>query len=115
VLEGGDLDRNYKIVANIHTDLASAATLLRVACEDGAAPLHRTRVKPEMERQAQRQRKEIHVRGSSKKMRWINLCALVCPVDCCMQSRCLAIVTEGTHPMSWKQGAGPQRPVAPHV
>jgi ferredoxin len=56
VLDWGDLDLNYKIVAKIHTDLCIGCQLCYVACEDGAHQLHRTRVSQEWKRQAQRKR-----------------------------------------------------------
>jgi dihydropyrimidine dehydrogenase (NAD+) subunit PreA len=102
VMDWGDLDLNYKIIADINHDLCIGCQICYVACEDGA---HQC-IEP------------YNVAGNGKKNvngmgvhvpRIIedecvgcNLCALVCPVDDCITMR---HVDSGQPPMSWNDRA----------
>jgi dihydropyrimidine dehydrogenase (NAD+) subunit PreA len=84
VQDWGDLDLNYKIVADIRQDLCIGCQLCYVACEDGAhqciAPYSAAengKTNPNGMR--------VHVpRIIEEECVGCNLCALVCPVDGCI-------------------------------
>jgi dihydropyrimidine dehydrogenase (NAD+) subunit PreA len=115
VLDWGDLDLNYKIVAKIHTNLCIGCQLCYVACEDGA---HQC-----IERSSKNGNGKHNVNGMEVHVPRIieeecvgcNLCALVCPVEGCIT---MQQVDNGLPPMSWKQkmaGAADPSPAARHT
>ncbi len=98
VVEWGDLDLNYKIIAEIHPDLCIGCQLCYVACEDGAhqciAPYH---VAGNGKKNVNG--KGVHVpRIIEEECVGCNLCALVCPVEGCITMK---EVATGLPPMSW--------------
>ncbi len=98
VVEWGDLDLNYKIIAEIHPDLCIGCQLCYVACEDGAhqciAPYH---VAGNGKKNVNG--KGVHVpRIIEEECVGCNLCALVCPVEGCITMK---EVETGLPPMSW--------------
>ena len=86
----GNLDLNYKIVANIDQDKCIHCGLCYIACEDGA---HQSI-------------KHTKAKGNESSLYTINeetcvgcnLCSLVCPVDSCIT---MLRQDDGTKPMSW--------------
>jgi dihydropyrimidine dehydrogenase (NAD+) subunit PreA len=90
VLDWGDLNLNYKLIARIDSDLCIGCELCHVAAWDGAHQCidlemgngHRVPVINETECVG------------------CNLCALVCPVDGCIR---MIEVPTGRKPMSWSQ------------
>ena len=102
VADWGDLDLNYKIIAEINSDLCIGCHLCYVACEDGAhqcieeypavraqglAPLRVPRIIEE-------------------ECVGCNLCALVCPVHGCIMMK---EVPTGKPPLSWNDLMRKQR------
>src|SRR6266436_6154399 len=84
VQDWGDLDLNYKIIADIQHDLCIGCQLCYVACEDGAhqciAPYTAAGVGKKNQRGM-----GVHVpRIMEEECVGCNLCALVCPVDNCI-------------------------------
>ena len=105
VRDWGDLDLNYKIVAEIHSELCIGCQLCYVACEDGAhqciAPYN---VAGNGKKNANGM--GVHVpRILEDECVGCNLCALVCPVESCITMR---EVDTGKPPMSWNQRTGQQ-------
>ncbi len=98
VVDWGDLDLNYKIIAQIDEQLCIGCQLCYVACEDGAhqciAPYHL----------AGNGKKNVHGMGVhvpriiEEECVGCNLCALVCPVENCITMK---QVHTGAPPMSW--------------
>jgi dihydropyrimidine dehydrogenase (NAD+) subunit PreA len=84
VQDWGDLDLNYKIIADIHADLCIGCQLCYVACEDGA---HQC-IEPYTV--AGNGKKNLNGMGvhvpriKDNECVGCNLCALVCPVDQCI-------------------------------
>ena len=105
VYDWGDLDLNYKIIADIHAELCIGCQLCYVACEDGAhqciAPYNVTgNGKKNVNGMG------VHVpRILEEECVGCNLCALVCPVESCITMR---EVDTGRPPMSWNQRTGAQ-------
>jgi dihydropyrimidine dehydrogenase (NAD+) subunit PreA len=110
VCDWGDLDLNYKIVAEIHSELCIGCQLCYVACEDGAhqciAP-HNIAAKGLASNTLVGNGKKnpngmgVHVpRILEDECVGCNLCALVCPVDSCITMR---EVDTGKPPMTWNQ------------
>src|SRR6266852_1571828 len=98
VVDWGDLDLNYKIIAEIRTDLCIGCQLCYVACEDGAhqciAP-HSASGNGKTNVHG----KGVHVpRIIEEECVGCNLCALVCPVEGCITMR---EVETGLPRMSW--------------
>jgi dihydropyrimidine dehydrogenase (NAD+) subunit PreA len=114
VQDWGDLDLNYKIVAEIHSDLCIGCQLCYVACEDGAhqciepcklAGIGKKNVND----------MSVHVpRIMEEECVGCNLCALVCPVENCITMK---EVDTGRPPMSWsdrtRQRGGSSTPPIP--
>ena len=101
VMDWGDLDLNYKIIAKIDAGLCIGCQLCYVACEDGAhqcierAPEHNAKGKLNANSM------EVHVpRIIEEECVGCNLCALVCPVHGCIT---MEEIHTGQQPMSWKQ------------
>src|SRR5216683_1906685 len=87
VQDWGDLDLNYKIVADIHQDLCIGCQLCYVACEDGA---HQC-IEPYTLAAVGKENPGgmgVHVpRIIEEECVGCNLCALVCPVNDCITMR----------------------------
>jgi dihydropyrimidine dehydrogenase (NAD+) subunit PreA len=88
VVDWGDLDLNFKVIAKIHEEKCIGCHLCYVACEDGA-------------------HQSIELRSGQKTPRIIeekcvgcNLCMLVCPVQGCIT---MDEIPTGRTPMSWRQ------------
>jgi dihydropyrimidine dehydrogenase (NAD+) subunit PreA len=101
IMDWGDLDLNYKIIAKIDAGLCIGCQLCYVACEDGAhqcierAPHHNANGKHNPNGM------EVHVpRIMEEACVGCNLCALVCPVHSCIT---MEEIHTGQPPMSWKQ------------
>ena len=109
VVDWGDLDLNYKIIAEIHPELCIGCQLCYVACEDGAhqciAP-HSASGNGKVNVNG----KGVHVpRIIEEECVGCNLCALVCPVEDCITMK---QVDTGLPPTSWndrmrRRGASP--------
>jgi dihydropyrimidine dehydrogenase (NAD+) subunit PreA len=84
VRDWGDLDLNYKIIANIRQDLCIGCQLCYVACEDGA---HQC-IAPYSAAESGKKNPNgmgVHVPSIIEdECVGCNLCALVCPVDGCI-------------------------------
>jgi dihydropyrimidine dehydrogenase (NAD+) subunit PreA len=114
VLDWGDLDLNYKIVAKIHTNLCIGCQLCYVACEDGAHQCIERASTKNGNGKHNVNGMEVHVpRIIEEECVGCNLCALVCPVDGCIT---MLQIDNGLPPMSWKQKmAGAAGPATPHA
>jgi dihydropyrimidine dehydrogenase (NAD+) subunit PreA len=113
VMDWGDLDLNYKIIAKIHTQLCIGCQLCYVACEDGAhQSIERASAKNGNDKHNPNGI-EVHVpRIIEEECVGCNLCALVCPVDGCIT---MSEIDNGLAPMSWNQKmAGAAGPTAAH-
>jgi dihydropyrimidine dehydrogenase (NAD+) subunit PreA len=100
VFDWGDLDLNYKIIADINLDLCIGCQLCYVACEDGA---HQCIAPYAVAGNGKKNVNGmgVHVpRIIEEECVGCNLCALVCPVDGCITMR---QVDTGKPPMSWNQ------------
>ena len=86
--EWGDLDLNYKVVAEIDPTKCIGCQLCYVACEDGA---HQS-IAPRARRQGARGRSRTKCVGC-------NLCMLVCPVPGCIT---MDEIETGRAPQSWR-------------
>src|ERR1700681_4061243 len=114
VQDWGDLDLNYKIIADIHSDLCIGCQLCYVACEDGA---HQC-IEPG--NLAGNGKKNVNGMGGhvpriiEEECVGCNLCALVCPVENCITMK---EVDTGRPPMSWsdrtRQRSGSSTPPIP--
>jgi len=87
VKEWGDLNLNYKVIADIRQDLCIGCQLCYVACEDGA---HQS-IHPDTVAGIGKKNPNgmgVHVpRIIEEECVGCNLCALVCPVDQCITMR----------------------------
>ena len=102
VMDWGDLDLNYKIIADINRDLCIGCQLCYVACEDGAHQCIEPYTLAAIGKN-NANGKGVHVpRIMEDECVGCNLCALVCPVEQCITMR---EVDRGLPPMSWKQRA----------
>ncbi|HXN63817.1 MAG TPA: NAD-dependent dihydropyrimidine dehydrogenase subunit PreA [Candidatus Acidoferrales bacterium] len=100
VMDWGDLDLNYKIIADINRDLCIGCQLCYVACEDGAHQCIEPYTLAALGKN-NANGKGVHVpRIMDDECVGCNLCALVCPVEHCITMR---EVDRGLRPMSWKQ------------
>jgi dihydropyrimidine dehydrogenase (NAD+) subunit PreA len=101
VMDWGDLDLNYKIVARINTKLCIGCQLCYVACEDGAHQCIERAAANNGDGKHNANGMEVHVpRILEEECVGCNLCALVCPVDGCIT---MEQIDHGRPPMSWKQ------------
>ncbi len=110
VVDWGELDLNYKIIAEIHPELCIGCQLCYVACEDGAhqciAP-HSVAGNGKINVNG----KGVHVpRIIEEECVGCNLCALVCPVENCITMR---QVDTGLPAMSWNDRVLQQAAGAP--
>jgi len=101
----GDLDLQYKITAEIRSDLCIGCQLCYIACEDGAhqsiAPFNIAGIGKK-----NASGMSVHVpQILEEECVGCNLCALVCPVEDCITMR---EVSTGNRPMSWNQRANQQ-------
>jgi dihydropyrimidine dehydrogenase (NAD+) subunit PreA len=105
VMDWGDLDLNYKIVARIDTKLCIGCQLCYVACEDGAHQcIERAPSNGNGAGKHNANGKGVHVpRIIEDECVGCNLCALVCPVDACIT---MQQIDTGQPAMSWKQKTG---------
>jgi dihydropyrimidine dehydrogenase (NAD+) subunit PreA len=84
VQDWGDLDLNYKIVADIHHDLCIGCQLCYVACEDGAHQCIEAFAAAGVDKKNPNGI-GVHVpRIMEEECVGCNLCALVCPVEDCI-------------------------------
>jgi dihydropyrimidine dehydrogenase (NAD+) subunit PreA len=101
ILDWGDLDLNYKIIAKIHTDLCIGCQLCYIACEDGAHQCIERAAAHTGDGKRNANGMEVHVpRIIDEECVGCNLCALVCPVEGCIT---MEQVDTSLPPMSWKQ------------
>jgi dihydropyrimidine dehydrogenase (NAD+) subunit PreA len=105
VKDWGDLDLNYKVIADINHDLCIGCQLCYVACEDGAHQcIERAAVTVGATKHNGKQNAhgmEVHVpRIIEEECVGCNLCALVCPVDNCITMR---QIDTGQPPMTWNE------------
>ncbi len=98
VADWGDLDLNYKIIAEINPDLCIGCHLCYVACEDGAHQCIEEYPPAAGQLRVPRIIEEECV--------GCNLCALVCPVHGCITMK---EVPTGKPPMSWNDLMRKQR------
>jgi len=112
VKDWGDLDLNYKIVAQIHPDLCIGCELCYIACEDGAHQCiepHRASGNGDGKRNLNGM--GVHVpKIIEEECVGCNLCALVCPVDNCITMK---QVDAGRSAMSWNERARQQACLPP--
>jgi len=110
VMDWGDLDLNYKIIAKIDRELCIGCQLCYIACEDGA---HQC-----IEPYTIAGNGKYNVNGKGVHVPHImedhcvgcNLCMLVCPVPNCIT---MEQVNNGLPPMSWRQRAAKATESAP--
>jgi dihydropyrimidine dehydrogenase (NAD+) subunit PreA len=116
VMDWGDLDLNYKVIADINPDLCIGCQLCYIACEDGAhqaiapwrdpaqtteqaTPQAAAKIDKSMAAKNNSEGFAVHVpRILDDECVGCNLCALVCPVDNCITMK--QIHTDRV-PMSW--------------
>jgi dihydropyrimidine dehydrogenase (NAD+) subunit PreA len=101
VMDWGDLDLNYKIIAKIDAGLCIGCQLCYVACEDGAHQCIERASQKNANGKHNPNSREVHVpRIMEEECVGCNLCALVCPVHGCIT---MEEIHTGLPPMSWKQ------------
>jgi len=98
VMDWGDLDLNYKVIAEINSEACIGCQLCYVACEDGA---HQC-IEPYRESTKKNANGfGVHVpRIIEEECVGCNLCALVCPVENCITMK---QVDAGAMPVSWNE------------
>jgi len=98
VLDWGDLDLNYKVIAEINSELCIGCQLCYIACEDGAhQAIEPFRGEPKRNANGF----GVHVpRILDEECVGCNLCALVCPVTHCITMK---QVDAGRPPLSWNE------------
>ncbi len=96
VMDWGDLNLNYKVIAEINSELCIGCQLCYVACEDGAhQAIEPFRGEPKRNANGF----GVHVpRILEEECVGCNLCALVCPVTNCITMK---QVDAGRPPLSW--------------
>jgi dihydropyrimidine dehydrogenase (NAD+) subunit PreA len=98
VQDWGNLDLNYRIIAEINSELCIGCQLCYVACEDGAHQCISPYTAVD-ERKNNVHGKHVHVPGIiEEECVGCNLCALVCPVENCITMK---EIDTGLAPMSW--------------
>jgi dihydropyrimidine dehydrogenase (NAD+) subunit PreA len=96
VQDWGDLDLNYKVIAEINSELCIGCQLCYVACEDGAHQCIEPYKNPAKKNE---NGFGVHVpRIIEEECVGCNLCALVCPVDGCITMK---QIDTGLPPMTW--------------
>jgi dihydropyrimidine dehydrogenase (NAD+) subunit PreA len=101
VMDWGDLDLNYKIIAKIDAGLCIGCQLCYVACEDGAHQCIERAPQKNANSKHNPNGMEVHVpRIMEEECVGCNLCALVCPVHGCIT---MEEIKTGQPPMSWNQ------------
>jgi dihydropyrimidine dehydrogenase (NAD+) subunit PreA len=110
VQDWGDLDLNYKIIAEIDPELCIGCQLCYVACEDGA---HQAIAPHNGVANGKKNPKgmDVHVpRIIEEECVGCNLCALVCPVENCITMK---HIDKGEPHMSWKERTKNNQSCAP--
>jgi dihydropyrimidine dehydrogenase (NAD+) subunit PreA len=112
VQDWGDLNLNYKVIAEINSDLCIGCQLCYVACEDGA---HQCIEPYKASAKKNTNGFGVHVpRIIEEECVGCNLCALVCPVENCITMK---EVDSGLAAMSWndrvRQSAASSTPPMP--
>src|ERR1700722_36760 len=101
VMDWGDLDLNYKVIAHVDEKLCIGCQLCYVACEDGAHQAIARASALNGDSKKNPNGMEVHVpKIIDDECVGCNLCALVCPVEGCIT---MVQVDTGLPPMSWKQ------------
>jgi dihydropyrimidine dehydrogenase (NAD+) subunit PreA len=110
VMDWGDLDLNYKVIAEINSSLCIGCQLCYVACEDGA---HQAIEPYRDEKKQNSEGFPVHVpRIIEEECVGCNLCALVCPVENCITMK--EIHADRT-PMSWNDRTRQQSACPPPI
>ncbi len=114
VLDWGDLDLNYKVIADINPELCIGCQLCYIACEDGAhqaiAPYDASGDGASIAKKNP-QGMAVHLpRIIEEECVGCNLCALVCPVENCITMR---QIDTGKPHLSWKQRTQQNKSCAP--
>src|SRR5947209_13211719 len=99
VQDWGNLDLNYKVIANIHEEKCIGCNLCYIACEDGAHQAISAAPRPVADLRDGEIAKHVP-RIIEEECVGCNLCALVCPVPGCIT---MDPVDLGRAPMSWRQ------------
>jgi dihydropyrimidine dehydrogenase (NAD+) subunit PreA len=114
VQDWGDLDLNYKVIADISSELCIGCQLCYIACEDGAhqaiAPYDASQNGASIVKKNPKGM-EVHVpRIIEEECVGCNLCALVCPVENCITMK---QIDTGQQHMSWKERTQRNQSCAP--
>jgi dihydropyrimidine dehydrogenase (NAD+) subunit PreA len=99
VQDWGNLDLNFKVIANIHEEKCIGCNLCYIACEDGAHQAISAAPRPAGDLRDGEIAKHVP-RIIEEECVGCNLCALVCPVPGCIT---MDRVDLGRAPMSWRQ------------
>jgi dihydropyrimidine dehydrogenase (NAD+) subunit PreA len=114
IRDWGDLDLNYKVIADINTELCIGCQLCYIACEDGAhqaiAP-YDSKPNGASVTKKNPQGMDVHVpRIIDEECVGCNLCALVCPVENCITMK---QIDTGQQQLSWKERTRRNQSCAP--